>query len=129
MTHYPQPHTTHRATRIQLQTSPVLIKLSDGQKAKAKLQTISETGGLLHLARALSEGDFVEVAVQTQSGNIQGMAEMLNPIRSGSGGVLQPFRFVALGDDDHQILRTIVESVSDRSFLGLRSSHFAARKL
>jgi hypothetical protein len=128
MTHYPQMHPTLRAPRVQLQTAPALVKLNDGQKANGKLQIVSITGGLLQLARALSEGDFVEVAFQTQSGKVQGMAEMLNPLRSVPGSVFQPFRFVALGDEDHQILKMIVESVADRSFLGLRSSQFSARR-
>jgi hypothetical protein len=117
-------HPTLRAPRVQLQTAPALVKLNDGQKANGKLQIVSITGGLLQLARALSEGDFVEVAFQTQSGKVQGMAEMLNPLRSVPGSVFQPFRFVALGDEDHQILKMIVDSVADRSFLGLRSASF-----
>jgi hypothetical protein len=120
MTHYPQINTLHRATRIQLATTNALVKLSDGNKTKARLATVSTTGGMLHLTRALAEGDFVEVAFQTRSGNVHGMAEMLNPIRSGQGSVLQPFRFVALGDDDHRALHMTIESAGDRDFLGLR---------
>jgi hypothetical protein len=95
------------------------VKLGDGQRAKGRLQVISATGGLLQLANAVAEGDFVEVAFQTQSGNISGMAEMLNPLRSVPGSVFQAFRFVALGDDDQQHLRMMVESADDTSFLGL----------
>lgn len=73
------------------------------------------------MTKALAGGDFVEVAFQTNSGNIQGMAEMLDPVRSVPGSVFQPFRFVALGDDDHQVLRRIIESQRDRDFLGLSS--------
>jgi hypothetical protein len=126
MTHYPQPHATHRATRIQLQTIPALIKLSDGQKTKAKLQVVSINGGLLQVAKALAEGDFVELAFQTQSGNVHGMAELLGALKSASGSIYQPFRFVALGDEDHQVLKRLVETAGDRSFLGLRSSQFAS---
>ena len=126
MTHYPQTNPTHRATRIQLATTPAVVKLSDGQKTKGNIHLVSITGGLLQLARALSEGDFVEVAFQTNSGNVQGMAEMLNPVRRGQGSVLQAFRFVALDDEDHHTLSRVVEATSDRSFLGLRSSQFAS---
>ena len=129
MTHYPRAHPSHRATRIQLSTVPALIKLGDGQRAKGSLQVVSETGGLLQLARALSEGDFVEVAFQTRSGNIHGMAEMLNPVRSSPGRVFQPFRFVAMGDEDHQTLRMTLEAESDKSFLGLRSTSWTSPKL
>jgi hypothetical protein len=121
MTHYPQIDVLHRATRIQLSTTPALLKLSDGKPAKAKLQVISATGGLLHLAKALEEGDFIEVAFQTQSGNVHGMAEMLRPVGRGTNVVAQPFRFVALGDDDHRILHALVESADHRSFIGIGS--------
>jgi len=126
MTHYPQTNPTHRATRIQLTTTPAQVKLGDGQKAMGNIHRVSITGGLLQLKRALAEGDFVEVAFQTQSGSVQGMAEMLNPVRKGQGSVLQAFRFVALDDEDHHILSRVVEATSDRTFLGLRSSQFSA---
>ena len=74
------------------------------------------------MAQALSEGDFVEVAFQTRSGNVHGMAEMLNPVRKAKGSVLQPFRFVALVDDDHSVLHRTIESEHDTSFAGLRSA-------
>jgi hypothetical protein len=120
MTHYPQINNLHRAPRIRLSTTQALIKLSDGNKAKARLHTISATGGMLYLTRALAEGDFVEVAFQTRSGNVHGMAEMLNPVKAAQG-VLQPFRFVALGDEDHRALHMTIESEADTSLLGLRS--------
>jgi hypothetical protein len=128
MTHYPQINALHRATRIQLTTAPAVVKLNDGIRAKGKLQVVSVTGGLLQLTKAIDDGDFVEVAFQTHSGSVQGMAEMLSPVRTAPGSVFQPFRFVALGDDDHRTLHMIVESESDRSFIGLRSSHWSAGK-
>src|ERR1700756_5957722 len=126
MTHFPQPHPTRRAARVQLGDSVLAaIRLEDGRRAKAKLQTISVTGGLLRLAQSLAQGDFVEVAFQTQSGPIHGMAEALSPMRNISDGVLQPFRFVALEDDDHRRLRLSLDHVVDRSLLGLKSSIFS----
>jgi hypothetical protein len=129
MTHFPQANSERRAPRIQLGGSvPALVMLEDGQRAKGKLQTISTTGGLLRLAKSLSQGDFVEVAFQTQSGPVHGMAEMLSPMRNLNDGVLQPFRFVALEDDHHRALRMAVDSVADKSFQGIRSTAWAARK-
>ncbi len=130
MTHFPQVNPTRRAPRIQLGGSiSALVMLEDGQRTKGKLQTISVTGGLLRLSRSLGEGDFVEVAFQTQAGPVRGMAEMLSPVRAASDGSLQPFRFVALGDDDHRALRMTVDSVADRSFQGLRSTQWSAPKV
>src|SRR5713101_3229845 len=129
MTHFPQVHPQRRSPRIQLGGSVLaLVMLEDGQRAKGKLQTISVTGGLLRLAKSLSQGDFVEVAFQTQSGPVRGMAEMLTPVRAASDGSLQPFRFVALGDDEHRALRMAVDSATDRSFQGIRSSQWSAPK-
>ena len=102
--------------------------LEDGQRAKAKLQTVSVTGGLLRLGRSLGQGDFVEIAFQTQSGPVHGMAEMLTPVRAPFEGIMQPFRFIALGDDDHRTLRMVVDSVTDRSFQGIRSSQWVMPK-
>lgn len=129
MTHFPQVHPQRRSPRIKLSGSILaIVMLEDGKRAKAKLQTISVTGGLLRLAKSLSEGDFVEVVFQTQSGPVRGMAEMLTPVRAATDGALQPFRFVALGDDDHRALRMVVDSAADRSFQGIRSSQWTAPK-
>jgi hypothetical protein len=126
MTHYPQINALHRATRIQLTTTQAQLTLGDGKRAKAKLQTISTTGGLLQVAKALSEGDFIEVAFETQSGNVQGMAEVLKPVRRGPDMVFQPFRFIALDDDHHRVLHDLIESSNHRSFLGF-SDYWATK--
>jgi hypothetical protein len=119
MTHFPQSNPQRRAVRMQLGNAfPALVKLGDGQRATAKLQTVSVTGGMLRLAKALEEGGFVEVAFQMQAGPVRGMAEMLHPRRTLTDGILQPFRFVALEDDDHRNLRAAVGATADRSFLG-----------
>src|ERR1700746_2515477 len=102
MTHFPQPHPSRRAARVQLGDSVLAaIRLEDGRRTKTKLQTISVTGGLLRLAHSLGQGDFVEVAFQTQAGPVHGMAEVLSPTRKLADSVLQPFRFVAVEGDDH----------------------------
>ena len=126
MTHFPQPHPSRRAARVQLGDSVLAaIRLEDGRRTKAKLQTISVTGGLLRIAQSLAQGDFVEVAFQTQAGPVHGMAEVLSPTRSLQDSVLQPFRFVAIEDDDHRRLRTSLDHVAERSLLGIKSSAFS----
>jgi hypothetical protein len=126
MTHFPQPHPSRRAARIQLgDTVLAAIRLEDGRRAKAQLQTISVTGGLLHLAQSIAQGDFVEVAFQTQAGPVHGMAEVLSPMRKTIDGVLQPFRFVALEDDDHRRLRMTLDHVVARDVIGMKASAFS----
>ena len=122
MTHFPQAHPSRRAARVQLGASVLAaIRLEDGRRTKAKLQSISTTGGLLQMPCSLGNGSFVEVAFQTHSGPVHGMAEILTPMRKTTDGVLQPFRFVALEDDDHRRLRTSLDHVADRNLVGLRS--------
>jgi hypothetical protein len=98
-----------------------LVKFGDGNRAKGRLQIVSATGGLLQLPRAISEGDFVEVAFHIHTGDVNGMVEMLNPLLHTPKSVFQPFRFVALEDEDHQHLRMMLETAQDRNFLGLHS--------
>jgi hypothetical protein len=118
MTHFPQPNASQRSPRVQLNGSVgAAIIVEGGQRAVAKLQSISVTGGLLQLQRALSTGDFVEIAFQTQSGAVHGMAEMLQPVRKFQSACLQPFRFIALGDDDHHRLCMALDCAFDRSLL------------
>jgi hypothetical protein len=93
-----------------------------GQRARAKLQSISINGGLLQLPKELSAGDFVEIAFHTRAGAICGMAEMLRPMRKFQSACLQPFRFIALADD-HRKLRMALDSALDRSFLDSVSEH------
>ena len=129
MTHFPQAHPSRRAARVQLGASVLAaIRLEDGRRTKAKLQTISATGGLLQLPRSLGNGSFVELEFQTQSGPVHGMAEILSPLRKTTAGVLQPFRFIAIEDDDHRRLRTSLDHVVDRSLLRLKSSAFTLPK-
>ena len=120
MTHFPQPHPTRRATRVQLADRvQAAIRLEDGRHSKAQLKSISVTGGLLRLGRPMAHGDFVEVAFETQSGPVRGMAEILSPLSKSVDSVLQPFRFIAIDDEDHHKLRKSVEHVMDRGTLGL----------
>jgi len=129
MTHFPQPHPTRRAPRVQLGGSVLAaIRFDDGQRSRAKLYSVSVTGGLLKLAKALGEGDFVEIGFQTKVGTVIGMAEMLSPLGKATDGVLQPFRFIALGDDDHRNLRMAVQSVADHKFLGTSARPIVAPK-
>src|ERR1700691_1672750 len=118
MTHFPQSNVNGRSPRVRLNGSVAAAVMTEGgQRARAKLQSISITGGLLQLQHQLSAGDLLEVAFRTRSGAICGMAEMLQPTRKFQSACLQPFRFIALGDDDHRKLRMALDTALDRSFL------------
>jgi hypothetical protein len=124
MPYFPKPHAHHRAPRIQLgEFAAAFVTLHDEQRTKAKLQTVSVNGGLLQLTKALKEGDLVEVAFQTLSGPVHGMAEMLHPRQISGNTILQAFRFVALDDNAHKMLSVTVTSITERGLpLGAHSS-------
>jgi PilZ domain len=123
MTYFPQPNPANRARRVKVGGSVVVAIRSDGaQPVRAKLHDLSATGGLLLLSKPLEQGDFVEVAFQTSKGIVQGMAELLAARRQSTSGCLQPFRFVALGDEDHTRLRMVLEAHADQITVGGPSS-------
>src|SRR6476620_10786506 len=69
MTHFPQPNPAKRARRVRLPGSvAIAIKTKGRQPVQARLHEISLTGGLLVLCKALEQGDFMEVAFQTEHG-------------------------------------------------------------
>jgi len=116
MTYFPQPNPAKRARRLKLGGSVAVAIRSEGTKpVRAKLYSLSTTGGLLLLAKALEQGDFVEVAFQTSQGTVHGMAEVLAAQSESPSSCMQPFRFVAMDDDDHDKLRMAMESLMDHS--------------
>jgi len=122
MTYFPQPHPANRERRLKLSGSIVVAIRSEGtHPVRAKLHELSVTGGLLILSKALEQGEFVEVAFQTSVGTVHGMAELLAARSESDSGCLQPFRFVAL-DDDHTKLRMALDSLLDRTAVGIRCS-------
>ena len=101
----------------------VAIRSEGAQPVRAKLHQVSATGGLLLLPKALEQGDFVELAFQTNKGTVQGMAEVLAATRQSTSGCLQPFRFIALNDEDYSRLRMAMESLLDQTVIGVPSSN------
>ena len=121
MTYFPQTNSVTRATRVKLDRSVLVAIRSEGSGTiRAKLHVLSATGGLFLLAKPLEHGDFVQITFQTSQGAVRGMAEMLQPTQQSTLGCLQPFRFVALDDEDHTKLRMAMESVLDDP-IGVRS--------
>ncbi len=124
MTYFPQLNPATPAKRLKIGGSVVVAIRSQGdsQPVRAKLRELSATGGLLILSKAIEQGAFVEVAFQTSQGKVRGVAELLSPRRESTSGCLQPFRFVALDDQDHSRLRMAMESLLDQSVVRAPSS-------
>lgn len=87
------------------ETTPAVLRLSDGKRVPGKLQLISISGGLLGLSRPLKPDSVVKVMFVAPSGSVLGVAKMLNPL----SWALQPFCFITLRDDDESKLQAAIE--------------------
>ena len=115
MTYFPKPNSVTRATRVKLGGQvQVVIRSEVTGNIRGNLYLLSATGGSFIVAKPLELGDFVQLKFQTSKGPVRGMAEMLKPTRQSKTGCLQPFRFVALEDEDHTKLRMAMESLHDQ---------------
>jgi hypothetical protein len=63
-------------------------------------------------------------AFPASKGTVDGMAELLAARCESTSGCLQPFRFVAVADEDYTRLRMALESLSDQTIVGAPSRKF-----
>src|SRR5580692_7711625 len=95
-----QPH-FHRPTRVRpSEFTPAVLRIEDGSCTSGELELFSLTGGLLSLPKLLDQGSRPKLMFLTQTGPVLGVAEMLRPVSWNE----QPFRFVALHENDHRRL-------------------------
>ena len=93
-----RPH--RRAPRASLRgTISAVMRLENGRQLACRLRQISITGGLLDTPTYVEERSWVKLTVFLSSGAVSCVAEMMFPMRAGTG-YLQPFRFVSLGDEE-----------------------------
>jgi len=110
----PAPSASHRrgGPRVQFsETTPAVLRLSDGERVPGTLQLISVTGGLLGLSRPLRPDSVVKLMFVAPTGSVLGVAKMLSPVSWG----LQPFCFVTLRDDDQSRLKAAIRSSLEKA--------------
>ncbi|HVN18225.1 MAG TPA: hypothetical protein VMU05_05610 [Dongiaceae bacterium] len=104
MSQFVQRRPPRRAPRASVRgTVSALIRLENGRQFSARVQQLSITGGLLDVAAYVEERTWVKLTVYLAGGLVRATAEMMFPMRGGSG-YLQPFRFVSLGADELHVL-------------------------
>jgi hypothetical protein len=102
-----QSQLIQRSPRVRLpRMTPAVLRSQDGSRRQGELEMVSLTGGLVCVPRPLDRGSLVKLMFMTHAGAILGSAEMLKPISSD----LQPFRFVALDEDDQHKLSAAIQS-------------------
>ncbi len=104
MAHFPHPHSSVRAPRVRVPNAEPVIFIVDGKKVPAVLQKLSITGGVARLSVKIISGTLAELKLNTMEGPVSGIVEILAPIAT-AGLPSQPFRFIALNEDDHKRLK------------------------
>ncbi len=100
-----------------VRSTTAVLRVPSGHQVHGKLQVISVTGGLLCLSSPLNEGSPVKLMFRAETGLVLGTAEMLIPISC----TLQPFRFVAIGEEDRRKLNDAIQSFVDKTRLEQQS--------
>lgn len=106
MNYHPHSYPDWRSPRVRLaDITPIVLQLPNGCFSRGNLETISLTGGLLSISNVLNRSSRIKLMFQTQTGPVQGTAEMLSPVST----TRQAFRFVALEEGDQRKLRALVQ--------------------
>jgi len=101
-----QVHAQRRAQRVRFEdTTPVVLRYPDGRRFSGELRVISVTGGLVCIRQPLQRGSLVRLMFLAKTGSVLGSAEMLSPVAWDQ----QPFRFVALHEDDQSRLNAAIQ--------------------
>jgi hypothetical protein len=101
-----------RPPRLNLvHSTTAVLRFTSGHQVHGKLRVISVTGGLLCLSSPLNRGSAVKLMFRAETGVVLGTAEMLSPISR----TLQPFRFVAIDEDDRSRLNDAIQSSLDQN--------------
>lgn len=117
----PRSDARQRPARQKLtEPTPAVLRFATGNRVRAKLQVISITGGLLFLHNLIDRGSQARLLFLTETGAVLGTAEMLIPITS----TLQPFRFVAIGDDEQGRISNSVKLGAERRLRDRQSIYY-----
>jgi len=102
-----QMYAKRRASRFRLaETTPAVLLFQDSSVTPCELHTISRTGGVLSLCKAVDPGSVATLMFRTHKGLIFATTEMLPPLSVNH----QPFRFVELKEDDKRRLLAAFQS-------------------
>lgn len=109
MAHFPQVVASNRSPRVSLQRPiPIDFRHEDGM-VRGDLHVVSATGGRARTSKPVIAGSVVELKMGTPAGPVRGIVEMLKA-RQMIHGWVQPFRFLAMDDEDYGRLRQVIES-------------------
>lgn len=112
MPYLDQSQPRRRAERVRFEeATPVVLRFPDGRRSSGQLQVISVTGGLLSLSPPVQQGSLVKLMFLARTGSVLGSVQMLSPVAWDR----QPFRFVAIHEDDQSRLHAAIQMSLEQS--------------
>ncbi len=114
MAYFPQTDRRVRSPRVLVPQGPKGLFLVDNDPIDGVLHKLSLTGGAVQMARECVPGVLAEIRLHTSSGTVQAVVEML--AKNDRNAPEQPFRFVALGDDDQKLLVRAIKNLRKQGF-------------
>jgi len=107
MAYFPHTIASTRSPRVRLQRPiPIDFRHESGM-VRGDLHVVSATGGRARTSKPVATGSVVELLMGTKEGTVRGIVEMLKA-RPMIDGWAQPFRFLALADEDFDKLRKVM---------------------
>lgn len=97
MPRFPQPHPSVRAPRMRAAGEGISFHLENIRVA-GSLYNISINGGLAEVAAPVAHDTVAEAVLHTRVGEVRAVVQLLPGNRAPRR---QPFRFLALSDEDH----------------------------
>ncbi len=118
MSQFFQRRPPRRAPRANLRGMiSAVIRLDNGRQLSCKVRQLSITGGLLDVGNYVEERTWVKLTIYLSTGAVNSVAEMMFPMRGGSG-YLQPFRFTSLGAEELHALDREVNVLLKQTITG-----------
>lgn len=114
MAYFPQPDRRVRSPRVRVPQGPKVLFLLDNNPIEGALHKLSLTGGAVQLAKECVPGALGEIRLHTNSGTVQAVIQVL--AKNDPNAIEQPFRFVALGDDDQKLLVSAIKNLRKQGF-------------
>jgi PilZ domain len=114
MAYFPQTDRRVRSPRVRVPQGPKVLFILDNEPIEGVLHKLSLTGGAVEVARECAPGAIAEIRLHTSSGTVQAVVEMLT--KNDAKAQEQPFRFVALGDDDQKLLVRAIKNLRKQGF-------------
>ena len=114
MAHFPEPDQRVRSPRVRVPQGPRVLFLVDNNPIQGVLHKLSLTGGAVDLTEECPAGTLAEIRLHTSSGTVQAVVEVLT--KNDPNAIEQPFRFVALGDDDQKLLVSAIKNLRKQGF-------------